>query len=114
MKWEEVLKTHRSWRGVAVRGGKVVSLLCNQHKDGDYGDAIFEDRIGYVMPNDALLADRKALEAMIGADSPIHVFEKLGVNSWRDHGEWVVIKLIAGDQVSVFELRRPVGGKATP
>ena len=110
MKWEEVLKTHRSWRGVAVRGGQVVSLLCNQHKDGDYGDAIFADRIDYVMPNDALVADRGALQKMVGSGLSVHVFEKLGVNAWKAHGKWVVTTMVPRDGATVFELRPYVQG----
>ena len=96
---------------MSVRGGKVVSLLCNQHKDGDYGDAIFPDRIEYVIPDGALKADRKALEKMVGSDVPLHVFEKLGVNSWEPHGEWVVVRLARIDGAAVFELNRPARAK---
>jgi hypothetical protein len=85
-----------------------VSLLCNQHKDGEYGDAIFADRIEYVMPKDGLVADRRALEKMVGTSDTLHVFEKLGVNAWKPHGEWVVARMAPSETLTLFELKRPL------
>ena len=106
IKWDAVLKTHHSWRGGADRGGKVASLLCNQHKDAEHGDAIFADRIEYVKPNNSLIAERRALQEMVETGNTLHVFEKPGVNSWKPHGEWVVANMAKEEVVTLFELPR--------
>lgn len=106
--WNEVAKTHCTWRGVSVKEGRVVSLLCNQHKDGEYCDAVFEDRIEYAMPSTSHSGTRKALEGMVGSGLRLHVFEKLGKNAWRALGEWIVTASAPIDsETTIFELKRP-------
>ena len=91
----------------------MASLLCNQQKDGEYGDAVLDDRIEYVMPNDTLKGERRVLEEMVGTTDAFYVFEKLGVNAWKSHGRWVVARMTPRIDVTVFELRRADDDRAS-
>lgn len=108
IKWKEVARTHGSWRGVSMKEGRVVSILCSQHKDGGVPDTIREDKIEYAIPTTTnyLARERKALEAMIGSGFSVHVFEKLGRNAWEDHGLWIVKEKQQKKSVDLFILKR--------
>jgi hypothetical protein len=88
--WEDVNETHRAWTGIYASGGQVISLLCNQSKNGSYSDQVFEDRIHYLVTRKTLPAGARALTNMVGSSTPVRVFEKLGVNQWKDLGLWLV------------------------
>lgn len=103
--WQEVVETHRSWRGISASEGKVTSLLCNQAKEGGYSDVVHEDRIEYRVTATTLPADVRALVGMVGHPSPVRVFEKLGVNRWSDLGEWFVVDLERTGHAMTFILR---------
>jgi hypothetical protein len=104
--WSQVVLTHGSQSGIATRNGQVRSLLCNQAKEG-YADEVFEDKIFYRVTNSTNPKSVAALRAAVGSRQPLHVFEKLGVNRWLDHGEWNATKMAEEGDGTVFLLLRP-------
>lgn len=108
MKWSEVQLVHRTQKGIYMRGGRVVSLLCSQAKDAKYADEIGDDFIKYRVTSSTPQTGVNSLEAMAGTPNTLHVFEKLGVNHWFDHGLWRVAESHRQDAWSkTFVLRRP-------
>jgi hypothetical protein len=106
MTWAEVQKIHTSQRGILVKGGRVVSLLCNQAKDAVYADEVHDDEIKYRVTSSTPSADVNALKKMAGQPSEVHVFEKLGVNKWRPHGKWCVQQFCQEGEGITFSLKR--------
>ncbi len=103
--WEDVNETHRAWTGIYATGGQVISLLCNQSKAGAYSDQVCEDRILYRVTRRTLPAGARALTNMVGSTTPVRVFEKLGVNQWKDLGPWLVDDVREEVNGLVFVLR---------
>lgn len=105
--WKEVVATHGSQAGIATKGGVVRSLLANQAKEGSYADEIREDTICYRVTDRTNSTSVQCLRGMVGTDRHIHVFEKLGKNQWRDHGEWVAADVAEEEGGTLFLLKRP-------
>lgn len=89
MTWNEVVEIHNAQSGISTKDGRVRSVLCNQSKEG-YADEIQGDRIFYRVTSSTNQKSVAALRGMAGLSHTIRVFEKLGVNQWRDHGDWFV------------------------
>lgn len=106
--WKEVVATHGSQAGIAAKGGVVRSLLANQAKEGSYADEIREDTIFYRVTDRTNSASVQCLRGMVGTGRLIHVFEKLGKNRWRDHGEWVAVDSADEAEGTLFLLKRPM------
>jgi len=87
LKWADVAPVHGSQCGISTKRGRVRSLLCNQSKEG-YADEVFEDKILYRVTSRTKQKSVAALRTMVGSEESFHVFEKLGVNQWIDHGVW--------------------------
>lgn len=90
--WVEVGNVHKTVAGIYVKGGKVVSLLCNPKPSGPYRNVITESRIEYRVDSRTQNAGVKALIAAVEKKLPITVFEKVDVNAWRNLGEWTPTK----------------------
>ncbi len=104
--WQEVVETHRSWRGISAASGRVTSLLCNQAKDGGYSDVVTDDYIEYRVTAATLASDVRALVAMVGQPGRVRVFEKLAVNQWSDLGDWLLADVERTEGAMTFILRR--------
>jgi hypothetical protein len=87
LSWADVVAIHGSQCGISTKAGQVRSLLCNQAKDG-YADEVFEDEIFYRVTANTNPRSVAALRAMVGSKDKFHVFEKIAVNQWIDHGDW--------------------------
>lgn len=87
--WVEVGDIHKTVAGIYVKGGKVVSLLCNPKPSGPYRNVITESRIEYRVDSRTQNAGVKALIAAVEKKQPLVVFEKVDVNAWRNLGEWL-------------------------
>jgi hypothetical protein len=108
MTWSEVQGVHRTQKGIYMREGSVISLLCNQTKDAKYADEVHDDMIKYRVTSSTPQVGVRSLEAMVGCGQTLHVFEKLGVNQWFDHGLWCVAESHQQDMwTKTFVLRRP-------
>lgn len=105
--WKEVAATHGSQAGIATKSGVVRSLLANQAKEGSYADEIREDTIFYRVTDRTNSTSVQCLRGMVGTGRPMHVFEKLGKNRWRDHGEWIAAGSAEEEGGTVFLLKRP-------
>ena len=105
MAWSEVVAIHNSQSGISTKGGRVRSVLCNQEKEG-YADEVRSDAIFYRVTSSTNQFGVATLQGMVGLTQPIRVFEKLGVNQWRDHGEWFVNAVAEEDSGYVFLFRR--------
>jgi hypothetical protein len=105
--WREVVATHGSQTGIATKGGVVRSLLANQSKEGNYADEIRDDTIFYRVTDRTNAASVQCLLGMVGTGRHIHVFEKLGKNRWRDHGEWLAADAAEEQDGTLFLLKRP-------
>ncbi len=88
LRWNEVAKVHGTVAGISVRGGVVVSLLCNQQKAGPYPDRIEGDTLTYYVGRRTQAHGVERLFELVAAPRPITVFEKLGVNRWLNLGVW--------------------------
>ncbi len=88
MLWSEVAAVHRSVTGIGTTDGVPTSILCNPAKSGQFPDIVGETRITYYVngPSKTMFADK--LIAAIGTGRPMRVFEKVGMNNWRDLGDW--------------------------
>lgn len=106
--WAQVAKIHRTSGGVAVRDGRVSSLLCSERADGAYTDVIDGDAITYhfgcAFPTKAGLVHfqtiRDAFDAALTEQSPVATFKKNDVNDWTLLGDFRVV------QVDVVEEHR--------
>lgn len=87
--WVEVGDIHKTVAGIYVKGGKVVSLLCNPKPTGPYRNVITENRIEYRVDSRTQNAGVKALLSAAEKMQPFVVFEKVDVNAWRNLGCWV-------------------------
>ena len=103
--WNDVLAIHRAQGGISFKDGKVRSLLANQSKEG-YADEIQSDKIFYRVSPATKKQSVALLKAMVGVADSLRVFEKLGVNQWRDHGTWTVADVAQEDDGLVFLLLR--------
>jgi hypothetical protein len=107
MRWAEVQAIHKTQRGIYTVRGEVVSLLCSQTKDARYADEVSDDVILYRVTASTSQPAVQLLENTVGSAKAVHVFEKLGVNHWFDHGMWTVVELQRESVVtSTFVLRR--------
>ena len=105
MRWSEVVRVHGTVAGIATRNGRVFSLLCNQAKAGQYPDRLHGDRLTYYVGRRTQSHGIQALLKLVERPEPVRLFEKLGVNQWRDHGNWTPIRMGAqtsGGQVPVL------------
>jgi len=91
--WIEVGDIHKTVAGIYVKGGKVISLLCNPKPTGPYRNVITETRIEYRVDSRTQNAGVKALIAALEKKLPLVIFEKIDVNAWRNLGEWIPIKV---------------------
>ena len=89
MSWSEVVAIHNAQSGISTKEGKVLSVLCNQAKEG-YADEVRGDAIFYRVTSSTNQKSVAAMRRMAGLNQTIQVFEKLGVNQWVDHGNWFV------------------------
>jgi hypothetical protein len=89
LKWSVVGKIHRTVRGMAVREGRLVSLLCNQQKAGPYPDRIADGRLTYFLGRRSGPYRIERMIEFAEESTTVRVFEKLGKNRWLDLGEWV-------------------------
>jgi hypothetical protein len=105
--WKEVVAIHGSQAGIATKSGVVRSLLANQAKEGNYADEIREDTIFYRVTGRTNSNSVQCLREMVGTSRHIHVFEKLGKNRWRDHGEWIVADSAEEEGGTLFLLKIP-------
>ena len=103
LSWNEVVAIHNAQCGISTKDGKVRSVLCNQAKEG-YADEVRSDSIFYRVNASTNQKSVAALRGMVGLDQAIRVFEKLGVNQWLDHGEWIVKDVATEDEGEVFLL----------
>ena len=99
--WDQVVDVHRSWNGISTEGGMARSLLCNQHKDGQYGDCFREDGLTYFVGTTTQATEVRALIRAVEAGKAVRVFEKLGVNRWVDHGNWRGVSIGSPDAAGV-------------
>lgn len=104
MRWSEVQAIHSSQRGILVKNGLVVSLLCNQAKDAVYADEVHETEIRYRVTSSTPASDVRALKAMARTHAALNVFEKRGVNDWISHGLWEVIESFPEGEGTTFIL----------
>lgn len=104
--WQQVVATHGSQAGISTKGGVVRSLLANQAKEGNYADEIRDDIIFYRVTAQTNPTSVRCLRGMVGNGQAFHVFEKLGKNRWRDHGEWIAADSAEEAEGSVFLLKR--------
>lgn len=88
MTWTEVAAIHRSWAGIAVVNGVPASILCNAQKAGPFPDVISEGRLVYYVNGPSKTHGAQRLLASVGSGSSVRVFQKLGMNDWRDLGAW--------------------------
>jgi len=88
--WEEVISTHRTIAGINCKGGIINSLLCNTSKDQNFPNRIEKDIIYYFINLKKHFAGEKAFINSIQKQNAFPVFEKLGVNKWRDCGRFCV------------------------
>lgn len=88
------------------RASKAHSLLCNQAKDG-YADEVLEDKIFYRVTASTNPRSVSSSRAAVGSKDRLRVFEKIGVNRWIDHGEWVAANVAEEGVGAVFLLARP-------
>ncbi len=73
--------------------GSVISLLCNQNKEGGYSDRVRDDQIEYRVTARTLPEDVRALMRGVDQGLAVRVFEKLAVNQWRDLKSWKLIEV---------------------
>jgi hypothetical protein len=104
--WSQVIPIHRCQSGIATLQGRVTSLLCNQSKDGAYADEVREKQIFYRVTNNTNPRSVASLKLMAGNGHEVHVFEKLGVNKWRNLGMWRVARFEPEGEGTVFLLER--------
>ncbi len=107
LRWSDVVPIHRSWRGVSVIEGKVVSLLCNQRKEGGYSDRVGLDELEYRVTANTLPEDVRALLAAVADGVVARVWEKLGTNQWRDLGNWRMLEVRDGGGGALVFVLRP-------
>ncbi|MFH1465622.1 MAG: hypothetical protein ABIO70_14645 [Pseudomonadota bacterium] len=86
--WNEVEEVHRTVAGIAVRDGRVWSLLCNQQKGGKYPDKIEGNRLSYHVGRYTQRHGKDALQSLVNQPHDVRVFEKLESNRWVDRGLW--------------------------
>ena len=108
--WKTVYEFHKSLSGIATKGGEVFSLLCNQNKAGEYADEVFPDRLHYRVTSQTQKRVVEALKRAVGSDKPVRVFEKVGVNRWKDLSNWVLVQVEPESDGWLFLLRRPAEG----
>jgi hypothetical protein len=91
--WKTVYQFHKSLSGIATRGGEAFSLLCNQNKAGEYADEVYPDRLLYRVTSQTQHRVVLALKNAVGSRKPVRVFEKVGVNRWKDLAEWAIVQV---------------------
>jgi hypothetical protein len=105
--WKTVYQFHKSLSGIATKGGEVFSLLCNQNKAGEYADEVFPDRLLYRVTSQTQQRVVSALRDAVGTGKPVRVFEKVGVNRWKDLANWVIVEVEPESDGWLFLLKRP-------
>lgn len=95
MLWSEVAAIHRAVTGIGTVDGVPASILCNTEKSGPFPDVVGDTRLTYYIngPSKTMFADR--LVAVVGTGRRVRVFQKLGMNSWRDLGDWTPTEVVA-------------------
>jgi hypothetical protein len=104
--WSQVMPIHRCQSGIATLQGRVTSLLCNQSKEGAYADEVRGKQIFYRVTTSTNQRSVDALKRMAGTGQDVHVFEKLGVNKWKNLGLWRVSRHEPEGEGTVFLLER--------
>lgn len=105
--WKTVYEFHRSLSGIATKGGRVFSLLCNQNKAGEYADEVHSDRLLYRVTSQTQPRVVEALRNEVGSTNTVRVFEKVGVNRWIDLSDWVIVQTEPEADGWLFLLKRP-------
>lgn len=108
--WKTVYQFHKSLSGIATRAGEVFSLLCNQNKAGEYADEVFPDRLLYRVTSQTQRRVVEALKNAVGSNRTVRVFEKVGVNRWKDLEDWVIVQVEPESDGWLFLLKRPARG----
>lgn len=112
--WKQVVLEHATQAGIATKNGLARSLLANQSKTTGYADQILKDVIYYRVTSDTNPLGVVALKRTSGTATRVRVYEKLGVNRWKDHGSWLVAEhALEGEDGLVFRLVRATEGTAT-
>ena len=92
--WSEVVKVHKTRAGIrAPRGGNEASIICNTGAHAPYPNQFLgPDVLHYVgrglEGDQALDRDNESLRLAIERGVPIHVFEQISKNQYRDRGIW--------------------------
>ena len=102
MTWKEVEQVHGTPGGIAVRRGRVSSLLVAQGPDGPYPNRIEADRMTYYVGESTSPEGVRALVLSVDSGDAARVFEKKGKNRWVDRGRWFVVRL--GDRTSAGQI----------
>ncbi len=84
--------THRTVAGISTCDGKAISVLCNTAKSGPYPDEVFDDRIRYFVGARTPSFRVSALFDSAETGDTLRVFQKLGVNRWKDLGSWKAVE----------------------
>lgn len=90
MRFTDVAAVHKTIRGIFLRDGVAVSLLCNAGRTRKYPNLINEDHIEYFVGPTTPPSDVAGLKMALSTQSPLRVFSKVASNLWDDLGLFVV------------------------
>ena len=101
--WEDVLKVHRVPRGVSANRGVLNSIIFSA--GGSHGDAVEGNTIKYVVPNTSgYRGDISAMTRAHREQTAFAVFQKLGVNKYRNLGPHVISDCREQTDGTVFDI----------
>jgi hypothetical protein len=104
VRWEEVFEHHRSFKGVYIREGRVVSVLAGSTSHPDLLDG---DTVNYSMPDSHGYGwMRNCMENAIADGIQVTVFSKLKKNEWVNLGLHTVISVDRAANEWVFCLKK--------
>lgn len=106
LEWSEVAARHGTYAGVAIRDGRVCSLLCGH---AGHGDSIEDQSVRYRIPRRT--GYQRPLKALHSAAEDKHtftVFRKISVNVWEELGSYSISQVIEGETDVVFVLAQSV------
>lgn len=90
LKWKDVLKKHKVVAGISTKDGLVRSLLCNPGSDQLYPNEIKEHTITYYVGVSTQTYGIKALFRSFEEGNSFSVFEKMGINKWKELGSYKI------------------------
>jgi hypothetical protein len=90
LSWEDVVKRHKVITGISTDEGLVRSLLCNPGSDRLYPNRIEKKTITYYVGAATPTFGVGALFRSLEEGNNFPVFEKLGVNKWKDLGRYLI------------------------